>query len=160
MSESRNRVSHARGEADEHNGNSLDAAQHRAQYRPQIPPPFGKEVPMPLYLTQVAYTQESWQALIKNPQDRIDAIRPAIKKLGGKVISGYFAFGDYDIVAITEMPDAVSAAAIAIAFAAGGACKNVKTTPLLTAAEGIEAMKKAANSTYKPITLAAAASAD
>jgi uncharacterized protein with GYD domain len=115
---------------------------------------------MPLYLTQVAYTQESWQALIKNPQDRIDAIRPAIKKLGGKVISGYFAFGDYDIVAITEMPDAVSAAAIAIAFAAGGACKNVKTTPLLTAAEGIEAMKKAANSTYKPITLAAAASAD
>lgn len=115
---------------------------------------------MPLYLTQVAYTQESWQALIKNPQDRMDAIRPAIKKLGGKVISGYFAFGDYDIVAIAEMPDAVSAAAIAIAFAAGGACKNVKTTPLLTMAEGIDAMKKAASSTYKPITLAAAASAD
>lgn len=113
---------------------------------------------MPLYLTQVAYTQESWQALIKNPQDRIDAIRPAIKKLGGKVISGYFAFGDYDVVAITEMPDAVSAAAIAIAFAAGGACKALKTTPLLSMAEGIDAMKKAAASTYKP--LAAAASAD
>lgn len=115
---------------------------------------------MPLYLTQVAYTQESWQALIKNPQDRIDAIRPAIKKLGGKVISGYFAFGDYDVVAITEMPDAVSAAALAIAFAAGGACKALKTTPLLSMAEGIDAMKKAAASNYKPLTLAAAASAD
>jgi uncharacterized protein with GYD domain len=115
---------------------------------------------MPLYLTQVAYTQESWQALIKNPQDRIDAIRPAIKKLGGKVVSGYFSFGDYDIVAITEMPDAVSAAAVAIAFAAGGSCKTLKTTPLLSAAEGLEAMKKAAGSTYRPITAAAAAGAD
>ncbi|HTU33006.1 MAG TPA: GYD domain-containing protein [Candidatus Acidoferrum sp.] len=115
---------------------------------------------MPLYLTQVAYTQECWQAMIKNPQDRIDAIRPAIKKLGGKVISGYFAFGDYDIVAITEMPDAVSAAAIAIAFAAGGACRSVKTTPLLTMSEGIDAMKKAATSSYKPVALAASASGD
>lgn len=115
---------------------------------------------MPLYLTQVAYTQESWQALIKNPQDRIEAIRPAIKKLGGKVISGYFAFGDYDIVAITEMPDAISAAAIAIAFAAGGACKTVKTTPLLSTAEAVDAMKKAAASPYKPVALAAAASGD
>lgn len=113
---------------------------------------------MPLYLTQVAYTQESWQALVKNPQDRIDAIRPAIKKLGGKVISGYFAFGDYDVVAITEMPDAVAAAAIAMAFAAGGACKAVKTTPLLSTAEGIDALKKAATAGYRPI--AAAASAD
>jgi uncharacterized protein with GYD domain len=115
---------------------------------------------MPLYLTQVAYTQESWQALIKNPQDRIDAIRPAIKKLGGKIISGYFAFGDYDIVAITEMPDAISAAAIAIAFAAGGSCKAVKTTPLLSTAEGVDALKKAATTGYRPIAVASAASAD
>jgi uncharacterized protein with GYD domain len=112
---------------------------------------------MPLYLTQVAYTQESWQALINNPQNRIDAIRPAIEKLGGKVVNGYFAFGDYDIVAITEMPDNVSAAAIAIAFAAGGSCKAVRTTPLLSTAEGVEALKKAANSGYRPLSAAAGA---
>jgi len=114
---------------------------------------------MPLYLTQVAYTQESWQTLINNPQDRMDAIRPAIEQLGGKVVNGYFAFGDYDIVAITEMPDAVSAAAIAIAFAAGGSCKAVKTTPLLTTAEGIEALRKAAESGYRPVSAAASAAA-
>jgi uncharacterized protein with GYD domain len=115
---------------------------------------------MPLYLTQVAYTQESWQALINNPRDRMDAIRPALEKLGGKVINGYFAFGDYDIVAITEMPDNVSAAAMAIAFAAGGSCKSVKTTPLLTTAEGIEALRKAADAGYRPISASNAASAD
>jgi len=112
---------------------------------------------MPLYLTQVAYTPEAWKALMNNPQDRIDAIRPAIAKLGGKVISGYLAFGDYDIVSITEMPDNVSAAAIAMAFAAGGACKNVKTTPLMTTAEGVEALKKAAICGYRPLSAAAGA---
>jgi uncharacterized protein with GYD domain len=114
---------------------------------------------MPLYLTQVAYTQDSWKALMDNPQDRMDAIRPAIEQLGGKIVNGYFAFGDYDIVAITEMPDAVSAAAIAIAFAAGGACKSVKTTPLLTTAEGIDALRKAAESVYKPVNAGAKATA-
>ncbi|HUJ29931.1 MAG TPA: GYD domain-containing protein [Candidatus Acidoferrum sp.] len=112
---------------------------------------------MPLFLTQVAYTQEAWQSLIGNPQNRIDAIRPAVEKLGGKIISGYFAFGDYDIVAITEMPDNVAAAAIAIAFAAGGACKSVKTTPLMTTAEGIDALKKAGASGYKPVKVTARA---
>jgi uncharacterized protein with GYD domain len=112
---------------------------------------------MPLYLTQVAYTQEAWQALMSNPQDRMNAIRPAIEKLGGSVISGYFAFGDYDIVAITEMPDNVSAAAIAIAFAAGGSCRSVKTTPLMTTAEAVEALKKAASCGYRPVSAASAA---
>lgn len=114
---------------------------------------------MPLFLTQVAYSQEAWQVLLHNPQDRMDAIRPAIEKLGGKVINGYFAFGDYDVVAIMEMPDNVAAAAIAIAFAAGGACKSVKTTPLMTTAEGIDALKKAASSGYRPLTTAAGATA-
>ncbi len=112
---------------------------------------------MPLYLTQVAYTPEAWKALVKNPHNRLDDVRPAIEKLGGKVISGYFAFGDYDVVAIVEMPDQVAAAAIAIAAAAGGSCKSVKTTPLMTAAEGIEALKQAARSGYRPVTAAAGA---
>ena len=107
---------------------------------------------MPHFLTQVAYTQEAWQALINKPQNRIEAIRPAVEKLGGKIIHGWFAFGEYDIVAILEMPDNVAAAAIAMAFAAGGACKSVKTTPLLTTAEGIEALKKAGTSGYRAAT--------
>lgn len=110
---------------------------------------------MPLYLTQVAYTPEAWHAIMNNPQDRMDVIRPAIEKLGGKLISGYFAFGEYDVVATLEMPDNVAAAAIAIAFAAGGACKSVKTTPLMTTAEALDAARKAAGSGYRSVTAAA-----
>ena len=36
---------------------------------------------MPLYLHQVAYSHEGWEALVKKPQDRIEAVRPAIEKL-------------------------------------------------------------------------------
>lgn len=43
---------------------------------------------MPHYLQQVAYSQEGWAALVANPQNRIEAVRPAIEKLGGKNRSG------------------------------------------------------------------------
>jgi uncharacterized protein with GYD domain len=111
---------------------------------------------MPIYLHQVSYTSESWRALIAQPQDRLGAVRAPIEKLGGKLVEGWFAFGDYDIVAITEMPDNVSAAAIAIAFAAGGACKNIRTTPLLSQKEALAAMQKAGESGYRAIGTRAA----
>ena len=111
---------------------------------------------MPLYAAQVAYTMEAWKSLVQNPQDRLEAVRPAIEKLGGRLVNGWFAFGDYDVLAVIEMPSNVAAAAIAIAFAAGGACKSVKTTPLLTSAEAVEALKSASTSGYRPVQAAAA----
>jgi hypothetical protein len=47
------------------------------------------------------------------------------------------------------MPGNVEAAAFSLAAAAGGAVRSIKTTPLLTTAEGTDAMKKAAKSGYK-----------
>jgi uncharacterized protein with GYD domain len=102
------------------------------------------------YLLQVAYTPQAWAALIKNPQDRVEALKPVLDKMGGKFESAYFAFGEYDIVAILQMPGNVDAAAFALAAAAGGAVKALKTTPLLSTAEGLEAMKKAGAAGYTP----------
>jgi uncharacterized protein with GYD domain len=112
---------------------------------------------MPHYLHQVAYTPEAWRALLAKPQDRIEAIRPAIEKLGGKIKTAWFAFGEYDVVVITEMPDNVSAAGIAIAFAGGGACKSVQTTPLMSTEEALQALKKANDSGYRALTTPARA---
>jgi uncharacterized protein with GYD domain len=109
---------------------------------------------MPHYLLQCTYTSEAWESLVKSPQNRFEAIRPAVEKLGGKIEQGWLAFGEHDIVAVLQMPDNVNAAGLAIAFAAGGALKNVKTTPLLSAEEGVEAMRKAATCGYRPATAA------
>ncbi len=107
---------------------------------------------MPHFLQQVAYSREGWEALVANPQNRIEAVRPAIEKLGGKIESAWFSFGDYDVVVITNLPDNVSAAAIAMAFAAGGACKSVQTTPLISPDEAIQALKKARECGYRSAT--------
>jgi uncharacterized protein with GYD domain len=112
---------------------------------------------MPHYLQQVAYSREGWEAVVANPQNRIEAVRPAVEKLGGKIESAWFSFGDYDIVVITEMPDNVSAAAMAMAFAAGGACKSVQTTPLISTEEAIQALKKARDCGYRPAAASRAA---
>jgi uncharacterized protein with GYD domain len=106
---------------------------------------------MPSYLVQVSYTTEAVAALVKNPQDRTGVIRKSVKNLGGKLVGSWLSFGDYDVVLIAEMPDNVSAAALAMAAAAGGSLKSVKTTPLLTAEEAKAAAAKASESGYTPV---------
>jgi uncharacterized protein with GYD domain len=112
---------------------------------------------MPFYLHQVSYTTEALARLIANPQDRFEAVRAPIEKLGGKIKDSYFSFGQHDAVLITEMPDNVSAAAIALAFAAGGALRSCQTTALMSNAEALDAMRKAGACGYKPISASAAA---
>jgi uncharacterized protein with GYD domain len=105
---------------------------------------------MAYFLLQGTYTPESWKSLINKPVDRVEVVRKVIEKLGGKVEGAWFAFGDYDVVMIMQMPDNISAAAFSLAIAASGAFKAHKTTPLMTIADGIEAMKKAAGAGYQP----------
>jgi uncharacterized protein with GYD domain len=105
---------------------------------------------MPFYLLQISYASEAWSAQIKSPQDRLAAVRPVVERMGGKMQNGWLSFGEFDVVAICEMPDNVSAAAFSIAVAASGAIKTSKTTPLLTIEEGIQAMQKASKAGYEP----------
>src|SRR5438128_2295816 len=97
---------------------------------------------MPRYLVNATYTPEAWAAMTKNPQNRVEAASQIMQGLGGRIESFYFAFGEYDVVAIADFPDNVSAAALSMVVSAGGGVKAVKTTPLLMVEEGIEAMRK------------------
>jgi uncharacterized protein with GYD domain len=67
------------------------------------------------------YNSEEWASLLKRPHNRLEAVRPAVEKLGGKLETGWFCFGDYDLVTVVNMPDNVSAAAFSLAASAGGA---------------------------------------
>src|SRR5437764_10355281 len=100
---------------------------------PAAPSAHERTVTMPYYLVQVAYTPEAVAKLVHHPQDRLDAVRPVAQRLGGRMERSWMALGDYDVVAIIEMPDAVSATAFSMAVSAGGAVRACKTTPLLTA---------------------------
>ena len=105
---------------------------------------------MPYYMIQGAYTSEAWAAQVANPQNRVEIVRPMIEGLGGRIESAFFAFGEYDVVLITEFPDNVSAASLSMTINAGGGFKAGKTTALMTMDEGIEALKKAGGTGYRP----------
>lgn len=107
---------------------------------------------MPSYLLQVAYTPQAWDTLIRNPQNRMDAVAPAVEQLGGSITGGWLAFGEYDLITIIDLPDNISAAAFSMAVSAGGAIKSIKTTPLMSIEESVEAMRKAGASVYEPAT--------
>ena len=80
---------------------------------------------MPLYMYEAAYTAESWAAQMKNPQNRVEAVgRASCEAVGGKLIGGWYCFGDYDLVIIADVPSNESMAAIALAIGAGGAINH------------------------------------
>lgn len=102
------------------------------------------------FLVQVAYTSNALATLTKNPQDRTGVIRSLIEKLGGSLVGAWFAFGDYDVVLICQMPDNISAAAFSFAGSAGGAINAIKTTPLMSIEDGVEALRKVSGTGYQP----------
>ncbi len=107
---------------------------------------------MPHYMIQASYRPEQVKAMVENPQDRAEAARKLIESLGGRMDCFYFTFGDYDIVAIGELPDNVAAVASALLVGASGTTASYKTTVLLTPQEAMEGMKRAgaAKGDYRP----------
>ena len=103
---------------------------------------------MPKYLVQASYTVEGLRGLQNDSgSGRRDAITKAFTASGGSVECAYFAFGDHDVVVIADLPDNVSATALAISVSATGLVKT-RITPLLTAEEVDAALKKTVS--YRP----------
>ncbi|TMC40145.1 MAG: GYD domain-containing protein [Chloroflexi bacterium] len=97
---------------------------------------------MPKYMSMGSYTSEGLKGLLKEGgTGRRNAVEAAIKALGGRLEAYYFAFGDSDVIVISDVPDNVTAAALAIGISSTGTV-GVKTTVLLTPEEVDAATKK------------------
>ena len=108
---------------------------------------------MPHYMLQFSYTPGAWDALSERPANRFETVAATLEKLGGRLLTAYYAFGEYDGVIIAELPDNVSSAAFAIAANAAGHNRAFKTTVLLPVEEAMEAMRVAGGLTYRaPMT--------
>ena len=46
---------------------------------------------MPYFLTQASYTSDAWNALMRNPHNRFEALQPVVEKLGGRIVNAFFA---------------------------------------------------------------------
>jgi uncharacterized protein with GYD domain len=105
---------------------------------------------MPYFLVQASYSAEAAAHLVQHPQHREQALKKTCETLGGKLHAFYYCFGEYDAIALLELPDNRAAAAMSLSADASGALKNIKTTVLLTVAEAMDAMKQAQSDQYKP----------
>jgi uncharacterized protein with GYD domain len=105
---------------------------------------------MPTYMVQAAYTSAAWNKLVQRPENRMEALKPVIAQLGGQILAWYYAFGDFDVVVIFEVPSNINAAATSMAIAGSGAVKDFKTTVLMSPEDGFDAMLLAQGAGYRP----------
>ena len=96
-----------------------------------------------LFLVEAKYADSAWAAMSEKPQNRRELLQAAVAKLGGDVENFWFSFGDCDAYVVISLPDNVSAEALQIAGLAGAGFKSLKTIPLLTVDQEIEAAAKA-----------------
>ena len=78
---------------------------------------------------------------------RRETVTKVIEGMGGKLETFYYAFGDFDVIGIADMPDNVSSLAFSLAVNASGGI-NAKTIVLITPEEIDEATKKVVD--YRP----------
>ncbi len=98
---------------------------------------------MAYYMFQGSYTDSSIKAMIENQDNRIEAAKKAIAAAGGKLLSMYFSFGEYDIVAIVEAPDNSTITGASLGIGSTGSISNIKTTVLISPEEMSESLQKA-----------------
>ena len=97
---------------------------------------------MPKYMLRVNYTTDGAKGLIQDGGSKRRAVaQKAAESVEGRVESFYFAFGDTDAFVLAELPDAASAAAIALTVSASGGA-TVQTSVLMTPEEVDAAAKK------------------
>lgn len=78
---------------------------------------------METYISLVSYTGEGVQHMDESPE-RLDAARDVVESMGGELTEFYLTMGQYDAVAIMEMPDAETATQAGITISGAGAVRT------------------------------------
>jgi uncharacterized protein with GYD domain len=103
---------------------------------------------MPKFLLEASYSPEGVKGVrAAGGSSRRDVVAQVAQSVGGSLEAFYFAFGDRDAVAIVDLPDNESAAAVVLTINAAGAA-SVKTVVLLTPEEIDAAGKRSVE--YRP----------
>ena len=105
---------------------------------------------MPKYVSLFNFKGETLKAMMANPADRAAAVRELAESAGGTLDAYYLVFGQYDGLAIWEVPDSASAAALCVRVTSSGAFSHFQTHELLPAEQINSVLGKAGELTYRP----------
>ena len=91
------------------------------------------------YILLINWTEQGISK-IKESSDRFSSFKASVEKAGGKLIGGYFTFGEYDMVIIIEAPNDEIVMALLLEVGPVGNART-KTLKAFTAEEGIKIIK-------------------
>ena len=81
---------------------------------------------MPTYISLLRYTHQGITTIKQGPA-RLDAAKEVYRQAGGELKAFYLTMGQYDAVVISELPNDIAGAKLALALGAQG---NVRTETL------------------------------
>jgi len=81
---------------------------------------------MPTYISLIRFTQKGMETIKDGPK-RLDAAKQRVRAAGGELKAFYLVTGQYDAVAISELPNEEAAARLALGT---GSMGNVRTETL------------------------------
>jgi uncharacterized protein with GYD domain len=105
---------------------------------------------VPKYVSMFNFKGEALKAMMDKPADRAAVVRELAESAGGILDAYYFTLGQYDGLAIWEVPDSASAAAICVRVTSSGAFSHFETHELLPADQINPILQKAGQLTYRP----------
>ena len=87
---------------------------------------------MPTYISLIRFTQKGMETIKEGPK-RLDAAKERFRAAGGELKAFYLVTGQYDAVAISELPNDEAVARLALAT---GSMGNIRTETLRAFTEG------------------------
>jgi uncharacterized protein with GYD domain len=91
------------------------------------------------YILLINWTQQGISK-IKESSDRFNSFKTSVEKAGGKLIGGYYTFGEYDVIIIIEAPNDEVVMSLMLKVGSAGNVRT-KTLKAFTAEEGLNIIK-------------------
>jgi len=102
------------------------------------------------YLALFNFGSEAIRRFVASPSDRTAVVKELVHSVGGKLECYYWMFGQYDGMAVFEMPDAETTAATILAIVSSGAFTRFETHELIAVSDLTSIAKRARGIAYQP----------
>ena len=91
------------------------------------------------YILLIKWTEQGISKINESP-DRFSSFKAMLEKVGGKLIGGYYTFGEYDVVIIIEAPNDETVMSLMLKVGSAGNVRT-KTLKAFSAEEGFRIIK-------------------
>ena len=94
---------------------------------------------MAQYILLINWTDQGISKINESP-NRFSSFKAMVEKAGGKMIGGYYTFGEYDVVIVMEAPNDEAVMSLMLKVGSAGNVRT-KTLKAFTAEEGIKIIR-------------------